>query len=223
MPGIPSVAEQLMVARDLILLGYVPGARYHVAHASTRETIELVRKARKDKLNVSCEVTPHHFSLTDEVVAGFDTGTKMNPPLRTADDVVALKEGLRDGTIDVIATDHAPHTVDEKEVEYTAAPFGVVGLETAVGLTVTELVDQGYLTWFQLVEKLSRNPRRILSLPELLLQPGQKANLTLIDPMVEWTVDIHSFHSKSNNSPFHGRKLKGKAIGIINNDRRLLF
>ena len=223
MPGIPPVAEELMVARDIILLRYVPKAKYHVAHTSTRETVELVRKAKQEKLNVSCEVTPHHFSLTDEAVTGFDTSTKMNPPLRTRDDIMAMKEGLRDGIIDVIATDHAPHTIDEKEVEYTRAPFGIVGLETAVGLSVTELVEQGFLTWFQLIEKLSTHPRRILSLPPTYIKAGERANLTLIDPEVEWTVDIHRFHSKSNNSPFHGRRLKGRAIGIINNSIHLLY
>ena len=223
LPGIPPVAEELMVARDIILLRYFPKAKYHVAHVSTRETVELVRKAKQEGLSVTCEVTPHHFTLTDDAVRGFDTSTKMNPPLRIREDLVALKEGLRDGTIDVIATDHAPHTIDEKEVEFTMAPFGIVGLETAIGLSVTELVDQKYLTWFQLVEKLSTNPRRILSMPEIQIKAGQPANLTLIDPEVQWTVDVQQFHSKSRNSPFHGRTLRGRAVGIINNGTQLLY
>ena len=223
MPGIPPVAEELMVSRDIILLRYVPKARYHVAHVSTKQTADLVRKAKKEKLNVTCEVTPHHFTLTDQVVDGFDTSTKMNPPLRTADDVQAMKEALKDGTIDVIATDHAPHTIDEKEVEYTQAPFGIVGLETALGLAVTELVDQKYLMWYQLIEKLSSAPRAILSLPPIKIEAGSVANLTLIDPLKEWVVDTTAFHSKSKNSPFHGRKLKGAPIGIVNNGRKMLF
>lgn len=217
MPGIPPVAEELMVVRDIILLRYIPRARYHVAHVSAANTLAHIRRARSEGLNVSCEVTPHHFTLSDEAVSGFDTNTKMNPPLRTADDVAALKEGLRDGTVEVIATDHAPHTIDEKEVEYTQAPFGIVGLETAIGLSLTELVDAKILTLFQLVEKLSTNPRRILSLPPITIAQGEPANLTLLDPVVEWTVDLATFHSKSRNSPFNGRRLKGRAIGILNN------
>jgi dihydroorotase len=221
--GIPPVAEELMIARDIILLRYIRGAKYHVAHISTAGALDHVRKAKADRLNVTSEVAPHHFSLTDDAVASFDTNTKMNPPLRTIDDVMALKEGLRDGTIDAIATDHAPHTIDEKEVEYTEAPFGVVGLETAVGLAVSELVEKKFLALYQLVEKLSTNPRKILSLPTISIVEGAPANLTLVDPSVEWTVDSQSFRSKSKNSPFHGRLLKGKGIGIINNGQCLLF
>jgi dihydroorotase len=221
--GIPRVAEELMIARDIILLRYIRGAKYHIAHISTAGALDHVRKAKADRLNVTSEVAPHHFSLTDDAVASFDTNTKMNPPLRTIDDVMALKEGLRDGTIDAIATDHAPHTIDEKEVEYTEAPFGVVGLETAVGLAVSELVEKKFLALYQLVEKLSTNPRKILSLPTISIVEGAPANLTLVDPSVEWTVDSQSFRSKSKNSPFHGRLLKGKGIGIINNGQCLLF
>jgi dihydroorotase len=222
MAGIPPVAEELMIARDIILLRYVKKARYHVAHISTRGALVHVRKAKKEGLKITCEVTPHHFTLTEEAVSGFDTNTKMNPPLRTDDDRAALMEGLRDGTIDVIATDHAPHTIDEKEVEYTQAPFGIVGLETAVGLSITEVVGKKVLTLFQLIEKLSTNPRRILSLPIIKIAEGEPANLTLLDPSVEWTVNIGSFHSKSKNSPFNGWRLKGRAIGILNNGKALL-
>ncbi len=217
MPGIPPIAEEMMVARDLLLLRYVQKAKYHVAHISTKGAVETVRQAKREGLAVTCEVTPHHFTLTDEAVTSFDTNTKMNPPLRTADDVVAMKEGLRDGTIDAIATDHAPHTIDEKDVEYTQAPFGIVGLETAVGLSITGLVDEGYLSISQLIEKFSANPRRILSLPPIKIAAGERANLTLLDPNIEWTVDPNSFSSKSKNSPFGGKRLRGKAIGIINN------
>jgi dihydroorotase len=219
MPGIPPIAEELMIARDIVLLRYVPLAKYHVAHISTAGSIDCVRRAKLEKLNVTCEAAPHHFTLCDEAVKSFDTNLKMSPPLRTKKDVQAIKEALRDGIIDVIATDHAPHTIDEKEVEFAQAPFGIVGLETAIGLSITELVHQKYLTLMQLIEKLSINPRRILSLPEIHIQEGERANLTLLDPEIEWTVDVQSFRSKSKNSPFHGRTLKGKAIGIINNGK----
>ncbi len=223
MPGIPSVAEELMIARDILLLRYVRQARYHVAHISTRGSVDLVRAAKRAGLPVTCEVTPHHFTLTEDAVSSFDTNTKMNPPLRTREDVDAMKEGLRDGTIDVIATDHAPHTIDEKEVEYTQAPFGIIGLETAIGLSITGLVRTNVLSLYQLVEKFSTNPRKILSLPPIRIAEGERANLTLIDPEVQWRVDVAQSRSKSRNTPFHGHQLRGKAIGIINNDRYLLF
>ena len=219
MPGIPPIAEELMIVRDIVLLRYVPRAKYHVAHISTIGSIDCIRRAKIEKLNVTCEAAPHHFTLTDEAVESFDTNLKMNPPLRTKADVQAMKEALRDGIIDVIATDHAPHTIDDKEVEFTQAPFGIVGLETALGLSLTELVHQNFLTLSQLIEKFSVNPRRILSLPAIRIQAGESANLTLLDRNVEWTVDIQSFKSKSKNSPFHGRMLKGKAIGLINNGK----
>ena len=221
MIGIPPIAEELMVARDIILLGYVPHARYHVAHISTRGALEQVKRAKAAGLNVTAEVTPHHFALTEEVVKSFDTNTKMNPPLRTKADVDSLIQGLKDGTIDVIASDHAPHTIDEKEVEYTQAPFGIVGLETSVGLSMTELFHKQILTIAQLIEKLSTNPRRILSLPTIEFKEGVTANITLLDPNVEWTVDPSRFQSKSKNSPFGGFKLKGKSIGVMNNGKVL--
>jgi dihydroorotase len=219
--GIPPIAEELMVARDIILLGYVPKARYHVAHISTKGALRHVRKAKSDGMNITCEVTPHHFTLQEEVVASFDTNTKMNPPLRTKEDVAAMKEGLRDGTIDAIATDHAPHTIDEKEVEYTQAPFGIVGLETSVGLCMTELVHKKVLTLMQMIQKLSTNPRTILSLPAIKFNEGEMANITVLDPDLDWTVDSATLRSKSKNSPFNGYRLKGKAIGIINNGKML--
>ncbi|RPI03889.1 MAG: dihydroorotase [Ignavibacteriae bacterium] len=221
MPGIPPIAEELMIVRDIVLLRYIPRAKYHVAHISTIGSLECVRRAKAEKMNITCEAAPHHFTLTDEAVCSFDTNLKMSPPLRTREDVQALKEALRDGVIDVIATDHAPHTIDEKEVEFAQAPFGIVGLETAIGLSISELVHQQVLTLNQLIEKFSVNPRRILSLPAIRIEEGAQANLTLLDPAVEWTVDIQSFKSKSKNSPFHGRTLKGRAVGIINNGKAL--
>ncbi len=215
-PGMPPVAEDSVVARDIQIARYT-GARYHVAHLSTAGAAAMVRAARAEGLNVTCEVTPHHIALTDEAVSGFDTNTKMNPPLRTKADVEALKKGLKDGTIDVIATDHAPHSFDEKQVEYQSAPFGIVGLETAIGLVVTELVNTGVLTIAQMIEKMSINPRRILNLPEIRIAEGQMANLTIFDPAAEWIVDTQSFRSKSKNSPFGGTKLTGKPVGVMNN------
>lgn len=223
LPSMPSVAEEIMIARDIKIVEYLARSRdtkgrlhYHVAHISAAGSVELVRQAKKEKLPVTCEVTPHHFSLTDESVRSFDTNTKMNPPLRTKADIEAIAEGLRDGTIDVIATDHAPHSYDEKQVEYIHAPFGIVGLETAIGLTMTELVGPKTLTFMQLVEKFSVNPRKILGLPDLTIAEGREANFTVINPQFEWTVDITKFHSKSKNSPFHGKKLVGKAVAVLN-------
>jgi dihydroorotase len=215
-PGMPPVAEDAVLARDIQITKYT-GARYHLAHMSTAGATAMMRAAKAEGLKVTCEVTPHHFSLTDEAVGGFDTNTKMNPPLRTKEDVEALKKGLKDGTIDVIATDHAPHSFDEKQVEFQSAPFGIVGLETALGLVVTELVDGGVLTLSQMIEKMSTNPRRIMNLPEIRIAEGQPANLTIFDPAAEWIVDTQAFKSKSKNSPFGGRKLTGKPVGVINN------
>ncbi len=222
LPGIPPIAEELMIARDIILLRYVPNAKYHVAHISTRGSLDQVRRAKSEKLRATCEVTPHHFTLTDDSVESYDTNTKMNPPLRTNDDVLAMKEGLKDGTIDAIASDHAPHTIDEKEVEYAQAPFGIVGLETAVGLAITELVEQGFLTLYQLVERFSTSPRQICSLPPIYIREGELVNLTFVDPRTKWKVNTHSFKSKSKNSPFHGMMLQGKSTGIFNNRQLML-
>jgi dihydroorotase len=230
LPAIPAIAEEIIVARDITLVEYLVngqgkphdthhsslGIHYHVAHVSTAGAVQLVRQAKKRKLPVTCEATPHHFTLTDNAVLSFDTNTKMNPPLRTQDDVKAIKEGLRDGTIDVIASDHAPHSYDEKQVEYSQAPFGIVGLETALGLAITELVIPKTITLLQLVEKFAVNPRKILHLPIPILVEGKEANLTMFDPQVEWTVDVSKFHSKSKNSPFHGRKLVGKTVAMFN-------
>jgi len=214
--GMPGVAEEVVVSRDITLTGYT-GGQYHIAHMSTAGSLELVRQARHRGLQVTCEVTPHHFTLTDEAVRTYDTNTKMNPPLRTAADVEAMRQGLRDGSIDVIATDHAPHSFDEKQVEYQAAPFGIIGLETAIGLALTGLVHTGILSLSQLIEKFSVNPRRILHLPEVRISEGEMANLTLFDPAAEWTVDPGTFKSKSKNTPFGGYKLLGKPTGVINN------
>ena len=221
LPGIPGIAEEIMIARDLALAEYT-NSRYHVCHMSTRRSVELVREGKQKGIKVTCEVTPHHFTLIDDEVRSYDTNTKMNPPLRTQKDIEAIKQGLKDGTIDVIATDHAPHSLDEKEVDYIQAPFGIVGLETAIGLTITELVEKKILTVTQMIEKFSTNPRKIIG-REVKVIEGEKANLTFFDPAFEWKVEIEQFHSKSKNSPFQGRVLRGKAVGIINNGTMLVF
>ena len=221
LPGIPGVAEEIMIARDLLLAEYT-NSRYHVCHMSTAAAVDLVREGKKKGVKVTCEVTPHHFTVTDEIVRSYDTNTKMNPPLRTQEDIEAIKTGLKDGTIDVIATDHAPHSLDEKEVDYIQAPFGIVGLETAIGLTISELVSEKVISVNQMIEKFSVNPRKIIG-KEIRVAAGEAANLTFIDPAIEWTVDISKFKSKSKNSPFNGRTLKGKAVGIYNNGKLMLY
>lgn len=212
--GIPASAEEVMVAREILLAGET-GCRVHIAHVSTAGSVRLVREAKSRGIPVTAEVTPHHFTLTDEAVAGYNTSTKVNPPLRTASDVAAVKEGLADGTIDVIATDHAPHTVEEKDVEYDRAPFGLVGLETAVGLVWTELVDAGVLTPLQAIAKMTLNPARVLNISRGTLNPGVDADLTIIDPNLTWTVDANLFESRGKNTPFHGMKLKGQAYATV--------
>jgi dihydroorotase len=221
LPGIPGIAEEIMIARDLLLAEYTD-SRYHVCHMSTAAAVDLVRQGKKKGVKVTCEVTPHHFTVTEEIVRSYDTNTKMNPPLRTQKDVDAIKEGLKDGTIDVIATDHAPHSLDEKEVDYIQAPFGIVGLETAIGLTISELVEPNVLTLRQMIEKFSTNPRAIVG-KTIRVAAGEPANLTFFDPAVEWTVEIAKFKSKSKNSPFEGRMLKGKANGIFNHGKLMLY
>lgn len=208
--GQPPQAESVMVARDLALVE-LTGARYHVAHVSTAETVRLVREARRRGLPVSCEVTPHHLTLTDEACLSYDTNTKCNPPLRTSADVAALREALADGTIEAIATDHAPHTSIEKEVEFDLARFGMLGLETAVPL-VLALVRDGVLPLAAAVERLTAGPARLFGLAGGRLAEGVPADLTLIDPERTWTVDPAALRSKSRNTPFAGWKMTGRAV-----------
>ncbi len=214
LPGIPAAAEEAMVARDILLAG-LTGARLHIAHVSTAGSVELVRRAKEKGVAVTCEATPHHFSLTDEAVAGYDTNTKVNPPLRCASDVEAVRRGLADGVIDAIASDHAPHTVEEKEVEYELAAFGMIGLETSLALAVTGLVRPGLLTLDQLVERMSCGPARILGLDWPGIVPGAEANITVIDPDASFLVDPAEFASLSRNTPFAGRRLFGKVAATI--------
>lgn len=209
--GISSTAEESHVARD-ILLARVTGARIHIAHISTGGAVRLVREAREQGIRVTCEVTPHHFALTDEAVIGFDTNTKMNPPLRSDDDREALIEAIQDGTIDAIATDHAPHHLDEKMLEYDQAPFGVVGLETALGVTLTTLYHSGRVGLNRIVELLAPAPARAFSLPFGTLGPGAPADITVFDLNREWKVEPRRFKSKSRNTPFEGWVLRGAVV-----------
>ncbi len=218
LPGYPSVAEDLIIARDIQLATYTGNRLYHVSHMSTKGGVELVRRAKEGgQANITCEVTPHHIVLTEEAIVEYDTNAKMNPPLRGADDVEAIRSGLRDGTIDVIATDHAPHALSEKEVEFQQAPNGIVGLETSIGLVYTTMVATGLISLDRMIELMSINPRGILSLPIPVIREGARANLTLFAPENEWTVDTGRFRTMSYNTPFNGYRLRGRPVGIINN------
>ncbi|MCC2641016.1 MAG: pyrC [Nitrospira sp.] len=213
LPGIPSAAEDVMVARN-VSLAELTGARLHLAHISTAGSVRMVREAKSRGLKVTAEACPHHFTLTEELARGYNTHAKMNPPLRTWQDVQAIKEGLRDGTIDVIATDHAPHASQEKQQEFTEAPFGIVGLETALSLTLA-LVDEGILTMESAVEKLATAPARAFSLDAGTLAVGAPADLAIVDPHMQWEVDPSRFRSKSRNTPFAGWKVKGRVTTTI--------
>jgi dihydroorotase len=214
--GIPNAAEDVMIARDL-LLAELTGGRLHVQHVSTRRGVELIREAKARGVRVTAEATPHHFTLTDAAVEAYRTDAKMNPPLRSADDRDAVLEGVRDGTLDVIATDHAPHHYDEKEQAFEDAPFGIVGLETALGLAYTELVETGLIDLATLVERMSCAPARSMNLHDRLgsLEPGRFADVTILDPAAEWTVDATRFLSMSRNTPFHGRTLRCRAVRTL--------
>ncbi len=209
MPAAPAAAEDVMVARD-VLLAELTGAHVHIAHLSTAGAVRLVRDAKARGVRVTAEVTPHHLLLTEEAVRGFDANTKMNPPLRTKRDAEAVLEALVDGTIDCIATDHAPHAVSEKEGEFDRAAFGIVGLETAVALLLDRLVKPGLIPLPTLVARLSRDPARVLNLPGGSLAAGAPADLTLLDPDARWTIDPARFQSKSRNTPFGGWTVTGR-------------
>jgi dihydroorotase len=212
--GIPQRSEYERVERDLELAGKADAA-IHIAHLSCKESVELIRKAKRRGIKVTAETSPHYFALTEECAATYDTNTKMNPPLRTKEDAAALKEGLADGTIDAIATDHAPHTDAEKDVEFDFAPFGIIGLETALSLVVMELVEKGVLSWQEVVMKMSVNPSRILGLGKGNLKKGTLCDIAIIDPGKEYIYSKDSMESKSKNTPFAGWRLKGKAVHVF--------
>jgi dihydroorotase len=224
LPGIPGSAEDVMIARDIILTEDT-GGRYHVAHLSTARSLDMVRRARSQGLRVTCEVAPHHLILTDEEVAksGFSTHTKMKPPLRSERDRQALVDGLADGTVDCIASDHAPHHPDEKDVEFNLAPFGILGLETTLSLCLDRLVHPGIIGLKRLVELLSTGPARVLGLPGGTLRPGSPADVTLFHPDEEVTIRAAAFRSKSRNTPFDGWKLRGRPAGTIVDGRRIVL
>lgn len=206
--GIPTAAEEVMVARDLIL-ARLTGAHVHICHISTYGSVELIRRARQEGINVTCEVTPHHLTLTDELVGGFDADTKVNPPLRSHEHVEALWEGLKDGTIDCIATDHAPHHQESKDCEYNLAANGISGLETAVAVVMDRMVNQGILDMESMVRLLTTGPAAIMGLEKGTLSPGRSADITIIDPNLQKRVDTSKFYSKGKNTPFKGMELKG--------------
>ena len=207
--GIPSAAEEIMVARD-VLLAELTGGRVHLCHISTRGSVELIRRAKERGVLVTAEVTPHHLALTDHACENYDTSAKMNPPLREAADVAALRQALKEGVIDCIASDHAPHAYDEKEAAFDDAPFGIVGLETAFGVAHTELVLGGVLTLPELVARMSTVAARVFGLPGGTLQPGAVADVSVLDPAQRWTVDPARFFTKCRNTPFAGRELVGR-------------
>jgi dihydroorotase len=221
--GMPGVAEDIMIYRDIVL-AELTGGKVHILHVSTAGGVDLIRhghkramelyKAGKPTFWISGEACPHHFNLTDESLATFDANFKMAPPLRTQKDVDAIIEGLKDGSLSVLATDHAPHAAEKKSREFDQAPNGIIGLETFLPMCVTYLIEPGHLTWPQMLEKMTINPARVLSIDRGSLAEGAAADVTVIDPNLEWTIDVNAFRTKSRNSPYHGWKVKGKAVAV---------
>ena len=212
--GIPACSEDVMVARD-ILLAEVTGARFHVAHLSTTNAIAMVAEAKRRGLRVTCEVTPHHFALHDLEIVPYDSNYKMKPPIRCSHDVAAMIEGVKAGYIDAIATDHAPHSVTDKMQEFERCPFGILGLETAIGLSLEHLVELGHITINRMIELFTTGPAGILKLNRGALTPGLPADLTILDLKSKWTYDVNKSPSKSRNSPFDGKEFKGRAVATI--------
>ena len=211
--GIPAIAEEAMTARDILIAEYTK-SHVHIAHVSTRGSVRIIREAKKRGVKVTAETAPHYFTLTDEALQTYNTNLKVNPPLRSAADAAAIKGGLADGTLDAIVTDHAPHARTDKELEFEYAANGISGLETSLGLSL-RLVDEGVLSLPELIAKMSLNPARILKLPKGTLETGADADITVINPQSNWTVDVKAFCSKGKNSPFHGWKMRGKAVLTI--------
>ncbi len=212
--GMPAAAEDIMVARD-IRLAEITGGRLHIQHISTARSVELVREGQRRGVRVTAEACPHHFTLTDSELSAFDSNYKMNPPLRTWNDVEAVIEGLKDNTIEILATDHAPHAREKKMKEIDQAPFGIVGLETLIPITVSSLIEKGHLTWPDVIRKLTCNAARLLGIPKGTLKGGADADVTIIDPDESWVIDPTQFRSKSRNTPFGGRKVRGRAHTVI--------
>jgi dihydroorotase len=212
--GMPAAAEEVMVHRDLEL-ARLTGGRLHLMHVSTAGSVELIRRAKENGVRVTAATCPQYCLLTDQCFRTFDSNYKLNPPLRTEDDVRAIIAGLKDGTLDVLASDHSPHAPEKKVRELDQAPFGIVGLETLLPLSITALIVPGHLTWPQLIEKLTLRPAHVLGIDRGTLRPGSDADVTLIDPAIEWTIDVTKFASKSRNSPFGGSKVRGQARGVL--------
>ena len=214
LPGISNAVEDIIAIRD-VMLAKETGARLHLCHCSTSGSVQIVKMAKEMGVQVTAEVCPHHFTLTSDDMPKGDTNYKMNPPLRTPEDVEALRQGLKDNIMDIISTDHAPHTKEEKNDSMLRAPFGIVGLETAAALTYTELVLGGYLTPMQMAEKMSYNPAQVIRCKKGSLAPGSVADIVIFDPMKTYTVDASKFASKGKNTPFHGRKVTGAVRATI--------
>jgi dihydroorotase len=212
--GYPAAAEEVMIHRD-IELAELTGGRLHILHVSTAGGVDLIRRGKERGVRVSGEACPHHFTLADKCLRTFDSNFKMSPPLRTDADIAAILEGLKDGTLEVLATDHAPHAPEKKMRELDQAPNGIIGLETFLPICVIALIEPGHLTWPQLVEKMTVNPARVLSIDRGTLKPGAEADVTVLDPTAEWTIDVSKFRSKSRNSPYHGWKVRGRASAVI--------
>ncbi|MHC4474206.1 MAG: dihydroorotase [Planctomycetota bacterium] len=217
LPGIDPLAEESMLWRDIQLLRKVAGigVRYHAQHISTAGSVELIRAAKRDSLPITCEIAPHHLLFTEESCAEYDTNYKVNPPLRTAKDVEALRQAIAEGLVDALASDHAPHLQSEKELEFLTAPFGIADLECALGLYVKALVEPGILDWPGLIELMTAKPAKIIGIDKGTLTPGKQADVTIIDPNAEYKVDVHNFKSKSRNCPYNGWTLKGKVEKTI--------
>jgi dihydroorotase len=209
LPGIDPLAEEMMLWRDIQLVRKT-NMRYHAQHISTAKSVELIRQAKKDCLPVTCEVAPHHLLLTDDDCRDYDTNYKVNPPLRTAKDIEALKQAIREGVIDALATDHAPHLKSEKELEFLAAPFGIASIECALGLYIKALIEPKIIDWPQLVSMMAEKPAKIISVDKGTLSKGKQADVTIIDPNAEYTVDVNKFYSRSKNCPYNGWKLRGR-------------
>jgi len=217
LPGIDPLAEEAMLWRDIQLIKKVPSGRirYHAQHLSTAGSVELIRAAKKESLPITCEVTPHHLLLTEESCADYDTNYKVNPPLRSSKDVDALKQAISEGLIDALATDHAPHLQSEKELEFLTAPFGIASLECALGLYVKALIEPGILDWPDLIKLMTEKPAGIIGIDKGTLGKGKQADITIIDPDKEYTIDTNTFRSKSRNCPYHGWKVRGKVEKTI--------
>jgi dihydroorotase len=212
--GMPAAAEEIMVFRE-IALAEITGGRMHILHVSTAGSVDLIRQAKKRGVRITGEACPHHITLTDERLRSFDSNFKMAPPLRSQRDVEAILDGLVDGTLDVLATDHAPHAVEKKERELDQAPNGIIGLETFLPICIQALIETKRLSWPQMIEKMTINPAKVLSIDRGTLRAGRIADVTVIDPVAEWIIDKNKFQSKSRNCPFHGWRVRGRATAVI--------